>query len=62
MIRLVILILFVALGVWCFQSFAPETFTKENMENTIKKEKTINAVQTQRAKRFQEAEDVMNKY
>ncbi len=62
MIRLVILILFVALGVWAFQAFAPEQFTKENMENTIKKEKTINAVQTQRAHRYKEAEEVMNSY
>ncbi len=62
MVRLVILILFIALGVWAFQSFSPEQFTKENMENTIKKEKTINAVQTQRANRNREAEEIMNRY
>lgn len=62
MVRLIILILVIALGVWCYQTIAPESFTKENMENAIKKEKTINTVQTQRAKRYQEAEEVMNKY
>ena len=62
MVRLVILILFIALCSWAYHSFAPENFTKEGIEAAIKKEKTINAVQQGREKRYQEAEDVMNKY
>jgi len=62
MVRLIILILVVAIGSWAYHSFAPESFTKESMEEAIKKEKTINTVQQSREKRFKEAEDVMNSY
>ena len=62
MVRLIILILIIAVGVWGYQKIDPSTFTKENVEEAIKKEKTINTVQQQREKRRQEAEDVMNKF
>ena len=60
MVRFLLLIICVAIGVWTYQSFAPESLTKDNIEATIKKEKTINAVQQAREKRYKEAEEAMN--
>ena len=62
MIRFVILVLCVAIGVWTYQYFSPESLTKESLEERIKQEKTINTVQQAREKRYKEAEDAMNKY
>ena len=62
MVRLLILIICIAIGVWGYQSFAPEFFSKENMEEAIKKEKTINTVQREREKRQKEAEEIMNNF
>lgn len=61
-IRFVLLVLVIGFGVWCFNTFAPEDFTKENMEATIKKEKTIQAVQQGRERRRYEEQRVMDQF
>lgn len=58
-VRLIFLILIVMLFSWGYQNLKPDDFTKENITEQIKKEKTINAVQTAREKRYQEAERAM---
>jgi len=60
--RFIGLILLVFVGVWIFHTISPESFTKENMEATIKKEKTINAVQQGRERRREEAQRIMEQY
>lgn len=61
-IRFVCMILVIAIGVWGWQTFKPEDFTKDNIEATIKKEKTINTVQRGREQRRLEAEKVMDQF
>ncbi|MBR6099117.1 hypothetical protein IKP85_05155 [bacterium] len=61
-VRFLILILVVFIGVWLTNTFNPALFTKENMEETFKKEKTINAVQKGREQRRLEAEKVMDQF
>ena len=58
-VRLIFLILIVMLFSWGYQNLKPDDFTNENSTEQIKKEKTINAVQTAREKRYQEAERAM---
>ena len=60
--RFIGLILVVFIGVWAVHTIKPDAFTKENMEETIKKEKTINAVQAGREKRREEAQKIMDQY
>ena len=60
--RMLFLILIIASIVGLYQTFNLDDFTKENMEATIKKEKTINAVQQGREKRRLEAEKVMDQF
>lgn len=62
MVRFIGLILIVFLSVAAWHSFKPESFTKENIEETIKKEKTVNAVQKGREQRRLEAEKVMEQF
>ena len=61
-IRFIGLVLIVLIGVWAVHTIHPEAFTKENMEATNKKEKTINAVQAGREKRREEAQRIMDQY
>lgn len=58
-VRLIILILIVLTFSWCYQNIDINDFTKENITTQIQKEKTINAVQQGRQKRYQEAERAM---
>lgn len=58
-VRLVLLILIILTGAWCYENINIEDFTKENITEQIKKEKTINAVQQGRERRYQEAERAM---
>ena len=62
LVRFVILVLVVAIGCWGYQVFNPNAFTKENMTEQIKKEKTINTVQRGREQRRLEAEKVMDQF
>lgn len=62
MVRFILLILIVAVGCWGWQNFTPEPFKKENIEATMQKEKTINAVQQGRENRRLEAEKVMEQF
>lgn len=62
MLKFVLLVLVIALGVWGYQNFNPQDFTKENVEAKIKQEKTINAVQQGRENRRLEAEKVMDQF
>lgn len=57
--KLVFLVLLIAGFSWCYNNLSIEDFTKENITEQIKKEKTINAVQKAREKRYQEAERAM---
>lgn len=60
--RFIGLVLIVFIGVWIAHTVSPESFTKENMEATIRKEKTINAVQQGRERRREEARRIMEQY
>lgn len=62
MVRFILLILIVAVGCWGWQNFTPESFRKDNIEATMQKEKTINAVQQGRENRRLEAEKVMEQF
>ncbi len=62
MVRLIGLILIIAFGAYMWNNFKPESFSKENIEATIKKEKTVNTVQKTREKRRLEAEKVMEQF
>jgi hypothetical protein len=62
MFRFIFLVLLVFITVWGINVYNPQAFTKDNMEATIKKEKTINAVQRAREKRRLEAEKIMEQY
>ncbi len=59
--KLIFLVILIATFSWCYNNINIEDFTKENITEQIKKEKTINAVQAGRAKRYQEAQDVLDK-
>ncbi len=62
MVRLVILILIIAAGCWGWLNFKPEYFTKENIQNKIKQEKTINTVEKTRQQRQMEVDKVIDEY
>ncbi len=61
-VKLIFLIVFILSFSWCYQNINIEDFTKENITEQIKKEKTINTVQQTREKRYQEAERAMNAF
>lgn len=58
-VRLIFLIIIVLTCSWCYENLSIEDFTQENITEQIKKEKTINAVQRGREKRYEEAERAM---
>ena len=62
MVKLIFLIIFILTFSWGYQNINIEDFTKENITEQIKKEKTINTVQKTREKRYQEAERAMNAF
>lgn len=59
--KIVFLILLIAGYSWCYNNINIEDFTKENITEQIKKEKTINTVQKAREKRYQETQNVLDK-
>lgn len=61
-VKLIFLIVFILSFSWCYQNINIEDFTKENITEQIKKEKTINTVHQTREKRYQEAERAMNAF
>jgi Tfp pilus assembly protein PilO len=60
--RMLFLILIIASIVGLYHTFNLDDFTKENMEATIKKEKTIQAVQQGRERRRYEEQRVMDQF
>lgn len=62
LIRFIFLVLIIALISWGWVNLNPENFSKEKIEETIKKEKTINTVQQGREQRRLEAEKVMEQF
>ncbi len=60
--KIVFLIILIFTFSWCYNNINIEDFTKENITEQIKKEKTINTVQKAREKRYQEAERAMQNY
>lgn len=62
MVRLIFLVIFVFLYSLSYQFFTEHTINKETITEEIKKEKTINAVQQARQRRYEEAERAMQGY
>ncbi len=62
MVRLIFLVIFVFLYSLSYQFFIEHTINKETITEEIKKEKTINAVQQARQRRYEEAERAMQGY
>ena len=62
MVRLIFLVIFVFLYSLSHQFFTEHTINKETITEEIKKEKTINAVQQARQRRYEEAERAMQGY
>ena len=60
--KIVTLIILIFTFSWCYNNINIEDFTKENITEQIKKEKTINTVQKAREKHYQEAERAMQNY
>lgn len=60
--KIVFLIILIFTFSWCYNNINIEDFTKENITEQIKKEKTINTVQKARENRYQEAERAMQNY
>ncbi len=58
--KIVFLIILIFTYSWCYNNINIEDFTKENITEQIKKEKTINTVQKTREKRNQEVQRVMD--
>lgn len=59
MVRLILLVMFVFLYSLTYQSISEKTISKESITQEIQKEKTINAVQQARKKRYEEAQRAM---
>lgn len=59
MVRLVFLVILVFLFSLTYQSVSEKTISKESITQEIQKEKTINAVQQARKKRYEDAERAM---
>lgn len=62
MVRFVLLVLIIAIGVWGYNCINPQDFSQDKLQESFKKEKTINAVQKNREKRRLEAEKVMDQF
>ena len=62
MVRLIFLVIFVFIYSLSYQFFSEHTFNKDTITEEIKKEKTINAVQQARQRRYEEAERAMQGY
>lgn len=60
-VKLVLLLVIVFTFSWCYENVNIEDFTKENITEQIKKEKTINTVQRTREKRYEEAQRVLDR-
>lgn len=58
--KIVFLIILIFTYSWCYTNINIEDFTKENITEQIKKEKTINTVQKTREKRNQEVQKIMD--
>lgn len=59
MVRLIFLVVIVFLFSLTYQSVSEKTISKESITQEIQKEKTINAVQQARKKRYEEAQRAM---
>ncbi|MBS5803210.1 MAG: hypothetical protein KIC80_09395 [Brachyspira sp.] len=62
MVRLIFLVIIVFIYSLSYQFVNEHTITKENITQEIQKEKTINAVQQARQKRYEAAERAMQGY
>lgn len=62
MVRLIFLVIIVFIYSLSYQFVNEHTITKENITQEIQKEKTINAVQQVRQKRYEAAERAMQGY
>ncbi len=62
MVRLIFLVIFVFIYSLSYQFFSEHTINKDTITEEIKKEKTINAVQQARQRRYEEAERAMQGY
>ncbi len=58
--KIVLLVILIFTFSWCYNNLSIEDFTKENITEQIKKEKTINTVQKTREKRYQETQKVLD--
>ncbi|HIS37088.1 TPA: hypothetical protein IAC10_10750 [Candidatus Scatousia excrementigallinarum] len=58
--KIVFLVILIFSYSWCYNNLSIEDFTKENITEQIKKEKTINTVQKTRQKRNQEVQRIMD--
>ncbi len=58
--KIIFLVVLIFSFSWCYNNINIEDFTKENITEQIKKEKTINTVQKTREKRYQEAQKVLD--
>lgn len=61
-VRFILLVLLIAGGVAIFEYFNPQDLTTESLQESFKKEKTINTVQKVREKRRLEAEKIMDQF
>ena len=58
--KIVFLVILIFSFSWCYNNLSIEDFTKENITEQIKKEKTINTVQTAREKSNHEVQRVID--
>lgn len=58
--KIVFLVIIIFSYSWCYNNINIENFTKENITEQIKKEKTINTVQKAREKRNENVQRIMN--
>ena len=58
--KIVFLLILILSYSWCYNNINIEDFTKENITEQIKKEKTINTVQKTREKRYNEVQKIMD--
>ena len=58
--KIIFLVVLIFSFSWCYNNINIEDFTKENITEQIKKEKTINTVQKTLEKRYQEAQKVLD--
>uniref|UniRef100_UPI00402A49B6 hypothetical protein n=1 Tax=Candidatus Scatousia sp. TaxID=3085663 RepID=UPI00402A49B6 len=58
--KIVFLVIIIFAYSWCYNNINIADFTKENITEQIKKEKTINTVQKAREKRNENVQRIMN--